>query len=131
MTKISFVIPAYNEESYIRHCLDAIIKEIGGREGYEIIVVDNNSSDGTCEIVERDYPGVTLIHEPRRGANRAREAGFVASKGDLVAFLDADTELTQGWIDRAERAFAKDPNLVCLSGPFIYYDLPIAECSCS
>jgi glycosyltransferase involved in cell wall biosynthesis len=125
MTKISFVIPAYNEESYIKHCLDAIIKEIGGREGYEIIVADNNSSDGTCATVERDYPGVMLLHEPRRGANRARETGFVASKGDLVAFLDADTELTQGWIDRALRAFEKDPNLVCLSGPFIYYDLPM------
>ena len=125
MMHISFVIPAYNEESYIRPCLDTIIREIGGREGYEIIVADNNSSDRTCEIVKHDYPSVALIHEPRRGANSAREAGFVASKGDLVAFLDADTELTRGWIDRAERAFAKDPNLVCLSGPFIYYDLPL------
>lgn len=124
MTKISFIVPAYNEENYIRHCLDAILREIGGREGYEVIVVDNNSTDRTCDIVARDYPTVTLIHEPRRGANSAREAGFAASKGDLVAFLDADTELGKGWIDRAERAFAKDPDLVCLSGPFIYYDLP-------
>jgi glycosyltransferase involved in cell wall biosynthesis len=126
MIKISFIIPAYNEENYIRHCLDAIIHEIGGREGYEIIVVDNNSSDKTCDIVSRDYPNVQLIHESRRGANRAREAGFVASKGDLVAFLDADTEVTPGWIDRAERAFAKDKDLVCLSGPFIYFDLPFS-----
>jgi glycosyltransferase involved in cell wall biosynthesis len=124
--KISFVIPAYNEESYIRHSLDAIVHDIAGRDRYEIIVVDNNSNDKTCEIVAREYPNVTLIHEPRRGANRAREAGFMASKGNLVAFLDADTELTAGWIDRAERAFAKDPRLVCLSGPFIYYDLPFA-----
>lgn len=125
MIKISFVIPAYNEESYIRRCLDAITKEIGGRDGYEVIVVDNNSNDRTCEIVTNEYPTVGLIHEPRRGANRARETGFAASKGDLVAFLDADTELGTGWIDRAERAFAKDPRLVCLSGPFIYYDLPL------
>ena len=92
---------------------------------YEVIVVDNNSNDQTCEIVTREYPGVRLIHEPRRGANRAREAGFMASKGALVAFLDADTELGKGWLDRAERAFADDPHLVCLSGPFIYYDLPL------
>jgi glycosyltransferase involved in cell wall biosynthesis len=123
--KISFVVPAYNEESYIRHCLDAIVREIGGRDGYEIIVVDNNSNDRTCEIVTREYPGIRLIHEPRRGANRAREAGFAVSKGDLVAFLDADTELMSGWINRAERAFAADKNLVCISGPFIYYDLPL------
>jgi glycosyltransferase involved in cell wall biosynthesis len=125
-TKISFIIPAYNEEGYIRHCLDAIIKEIAGRDGYEVIVADNNSTDKTCDIIAREYPTVTLIHEPRRGANSAREAGFVASKGDLVAFLDSDTELGRGWIDRAERAFARDPKLVCLSGPFIYYDLPLA-----
>ncbi|HUC01294.1 MAG TPA: glycosyltransferase family A protein [Candidatus Paceibacterota bacterium] len=124
MTKISFIVPAYNEENYIGHCLDAIIAEIGGRDGYEIIVVDNNSSDRTCDIVARKYPSVTLLHEPRRGANSARETGFLASTGSLVAFLDADTELGRGWIDRAERAFAKDPHLVCLSGPFIYYDLP-------
>jgi glycosyltransferase involved in cell wall biosynthesis len=123
---ISFIIPAYNEESYIRHCLDAIVREVNGRDSYEIIVVDNNSNDKTCEIVASEYPGAKLIHEPRRGANRAREAGFAVSKGDLVAFLDADTELTAGWIDRAERAFAADKNLVCLSGPFIYYDLPFA-----
>ena len=72
---ISFIIPAYNEESYIRQCLDAIIHEIGGRPGYEVIVVDNNSNDRTCDIVTHDYPAVTLIHEPQRGANRAREAG--------------------------------------------------------
>lgn len=122
--KISFVIPAYNEESYIALCLDAIIREINDRDGFEIIVVDNNSTDKTCDIVSRDYPTVTLLHEPRRGANSARETGFVASKGSLVAFLDADTEVTPGWIARAEKEFARDPNLVCLSGPFIYYDLP-------
>ena len=55
--------------------------------------MDNNSNDQTCEIVAHEYPDVQLIHEPQRGANRAREAGFVASKGALVAFLDADTEL--------------------------------------
>jgi glycosyltransferase involved in cell wall biosynthesis len=127
--KISFVIPAYNEEGYINLCLDALIREIGRRDGYEIIVVDNNSTDRTCAIVEEyaaRYPfaAISLIHEPRRGANSAREAGFAASKGELVAFLDADTELLPVWINRAERAFAKDPKLVCLSGPFIYYDLP-------
>jgi glycosyltransferase involved in cell wall biosynthesis len=68
-----------------------------------------------------------LIHEPRRGANRAREAGFAVSKGDLVAFLDADTELdARDGSTAPSSAFAKDQNLVCISGPFIYYDLPFA-----
>jgi glycosyltransferase involved in cell wall biosynthesis len=133
--RVSFIIPAYNEENYIAHCLDAIAREIeratkangnattGASNDYEIIVVDNNSSDGTDSIVAR-YPNVTLLHEPRRGANRARETGFEASHGDLVAFLDADTEILPGWLARVEQEFATEKDLVCLSGPFIYYDLP-------
>jgi glycosyltransferase involved in cell wall biosynthesis len=121
--KISFVIPAYNEEAYIPLCLDALIKEIGTRTDCEIIVVDNNSVDKTREVAE-GYKQVKVISESRKGANSAREAGFLISTGELVAFLDADTEVTPGWIARAEREFNHDKNLVCLSGPFIYYDLP-------
>jgi glycosyltransferase involved in cell wall biosynthesis len=128
--RISFVIPAYNEEHYISRCIDAIIREIGGADraggpnaDYEIIVVDNNSTDGTDAVVAR-YPNVTLLHEPRRGANRARETGFEASHGALIAHLDADTEIMPGWLARVEQEFAKDKKLVCVSGPFIYYDLP-------
>ena len=120
---ISFVIPAYNEEHYIGSCIDAILAEIAGRKGFEIVVVDNNSTDRTVEIVSR-YSNVTLIHEKRKGANSARQTGFGASKGDLVAFIDADTQMPRGWVARAEKEFAKHPDLVCLSGPFIYYDLP-------
>jgi glycosyltransferase involved in cell wall biosynthesis len=128
--RISFVIPAYNEEHYISRCLDAIIREIGGADrlggpnaDYEIIVVDNNSTDDTDAVVAR-YPNVILLHEPRRGANRARETGFEASHGDLIAHLDADTEIMPGWLASVEQEFAKDKKLVCVSGPFIYYDLP-------
>ncbi len=123
-TPISFVIPAYNEEHYLGGCLDAILREAKGRTGVEIIVVDNNSNDGTAAVAKA-RPGVTLLREPRRGANRTRQTGFEAAHGELIAFLDADTIMPPGWIDRVERAFAKDPNLVCLSGPFIYYDLPM------
>jgi cellulose synthase/poly-beta-1,6-N-acetylglucosamine synthase-like glycosyltransferase len=103
--------------------LEAILKAVDGRKDAEVIVVDNNSNDHTTEVAEK-YPGVLLLREPRRGANRARETGFEASHGDLVAFLDADTRITPDWIDRMEKEFEKDPKLVCMSGPFIYYDLP-------
>jgi len=129
--KLSFIIPAYNEEHYIAHCLDAITAAIGGPDravgkdaDYEIIVVDNNSTDGTSAVVQR-YRHVTLLHELRRGANRARETGFEASHGDLVAFLDSDTEVVPGWISLVEEEFMRDPELVCVSGPFVFYDLPV------
>lgn len=120
---ISFVIPAYNEENYIARCLDAILRETV-RYDAEVIVVDNNSTDRTAEIVSR-YPNVKLVREMRRGANRTRETGFATSRGGLVAFLDADTEMPHRWMKRALQEFKKDNRLVCLSGPFIYYDLPL------
>jgi glycosyltransferase involved in cell wall biosynthesis len=121
--RISFVIPAYNEEHYLGTCLEAILKAIHDRPDAEIFVVDNNSTDRTAEVA-KSYPGVTLLREPRRGANRARETGFEASHGEIVAFLDSDTQIPPDWVDRMEHEFEKDPKLVCMSGPFIYYDLP-------
>jgi glycosyltransferase involved in cell wall biosynthesis len=121
--KLSFVIPAYNEENYIGKCLDAIIRETAGRKDVEIIVVDNNSSDRT-EAVAKERSDVIVIKEMRRGANRTRQTGYEASHGDLVAFIDADTEMPAGWVTKVESDFAKNQKLVCLSGPFIYYDLP-------
>lgn len=120
--KISFIIPAYNEEHYIGKCLGAIVKEVGNRTDIEVIVVNNNSTDRTAEVVSR-YPKVKLLNAAVRGANQARETGFRASQGELVAFPDADTELPPGWIAKAEHEFEKNPHLACLSGPFIYYDL--------
>lgn len=121
--KVSFVIPAYNEEDYIGRCLDAVFGNINDRKDIEVIVVDNNSTDRTAEVAAR-YKGVRLLHEMRRGANAARRRGFDEAKGDLVALPDADTIPPQGWLSDAEAEFAKDPKLVCVSGPFIYYDLP-------
>jgi len=120
--KFSFVIPAYNEENYIGDCLEAITREAKGRSDVEIIVADNNSNDHTDAIVAK-YQQVKLVREAKRGANATRQAGFEASHGDLVAFIDADTKMPPGWLGKVEKEFAKDPNLVCVSGPFIYYDL--------
>lgn len=121
--KLSFVIPAYNEEAYIEQCLSSIIKEKAGKEyDIEIIVVDNASTDNTGKIAE-SFEGVKVVREPQKGLVKARQAGFLVSNGDLIANVDADTMLTEGWIDKVLREFLKNEKLVALSGPFIYYDL--------
>jgi cellulose synthase/poly-beta-1,6-N-acetylglucosamine synthase-like glycosyltransferase len=124
--KLSFIIPAYNEEHYIGDCLDAIVKERRelppelARE-IEIIVVNNKSTDGTAAVVTK-YPEVKLVNEPEKGIVHARRAGFLASSGALIANVDADTRITSGWIKKVMDEFARDPKLVGISGPFIYYD---------
>jgi glycosyltransferase involved in cell wall biosynthesis len=122
--KISFVIPAFNEAENIGPCLSSLFRELEGDPfPAEIIVVNNASTDGTGEIASR-FPGVVVVDEPRKGLVMARQAGFLRATGDLVANVDADSRLTPGWIQSVRKEFAKDPELVCLSGPYIYYDLP-------
>jgi glycosyltransferase involved in cell wall biosynthesis len=120
---ISFVVPAYNEEILIASCLDAIRAEIArSRQPAEIIVVNNNSTDRTREIA-LSIPGVTVIDEPQRGLVPARRAGCLAARGRLIANIDADTMVPQGWLDTVLAEFARSPGLVALSGPFIHYDV--------
>ena len=121
--KLSFVIPAYNEEDLIGECLSSVLKQAMNRsEELEIIVVNNASTDGTREVA-LSFPGVIVVDEPKKGLVNARHAGFLASKGDLIANIDADTILTPGWVDKVLEEFSKNQNLVALSGPYIYYDL--------
>ncbi len=120
--KISIVIPAYNEERYIGPCIQSI-QEQHSDDIAEIIVVDNGSTDGTLATAKK-FRGVTVLHESKKGPSHARQRGFIEAKGDFVAFIDADTRIPAGWIAAIKKEFGRDPNLVCLSGPFRYYDLP-------
>jgi glycosyltransferase involved in cell wall biosynthesis len=121
---ISFVVPAYNEEKTLTRNLAAIIAEIK-RAGCraEVIVVNNASNDGTGHVAA-SFPEVIVVDEPVKGLVQARKAGFQRATGALVANVDADTIVTQGWLDRVLEEFRRHPNLVALSGPYIYYDLP-------
>ncbi len=122
--KLSFVIPAYNEEAYLGCCLDSILKQArGSSRDMEVIVVNNASSDRTKEIALSYAPGVTVVDEPRKGIVRARQAGYRAATGDLIANIDADNMLPSGWVDRVFREFSNNGRLVALSGPLVYYDL--------
>jgi glycosyltransferase involved in cell wall biosynthesis len=121
--RLSFVVPAYNEEAYLPACLESILaqtKELG--DAVEIIVVNNASTDRTREVA-LGYPGVRVVDEMRKGLTFARQAGFAASTGELIANVDSDSRLTPGWVEKVLKGFASDPKMVSMSGPFVYYDL--------
>jgi glycosyltransferase involved in cell wall biosynthesis len=120
--KLSFVIPAYNEEAVLPKCLESIYKEINANKyDTEVIVVNNASTDRTREIA-LSY-GARVVDEPIKGLVSARKAGFEESTGELVANIDSDVILPQGWLKFVMESFERDSELVALSGPFIYYDL--------
>lgn len=125
--RLSFVIPAYNEQSYLADCILSILAQTRHlSHPPEIIVVDNASTDATASVA-RQFPEVTLVHEPRKGLTFARQAGFAASTGSLIANVDADSRLTEGWVRQVLQAFHADPALTALSGPLVYYDLTAAQ----
>jgi glycosyltransferase involved in cell wall biosynthesis len=119
--RFSVVIPAYNEADFIGGCLRSLARQdFGG--GYEVIVVDNNSTDDTAEIA-RSY-GVTVVREEHPSVCRARQRGTVAAHGEMVVSSDADTRFDSGWLSRIDEVFNADEPLVAVAGPCRYFDGP-------
>ena len=119
---ISVVIPAHNEEKYLGACLEHLLAH-RSPDVIEVIVVDNASADRTSRVAA-SFPGITVLREGRKGAPFARERGFRASRVELVAFIDADVLVPEGWFTKAQEAFREDPEAVGVTGPYHYHDLP-------
>lgn len=126
LLSVSLVIPALNEEKYIRKCLEAIDKQTV--KPLEVIVVDNGSADSTREIAQ-SFPFVRLVREPRTGILYARNKGFNLAKGDIIGRIDADTVLSKNWIEQASRYLSGHKGTVAITGPGSFYDIPLGKAS--
>ncbi len=122
MPTCSIIVPAHNEEGYIADCLRSI-QETRSPDVMEIIVVDTASTERTADAAG-GITGVRVVKEERKGTSFARERGFREAKGDLLVFIDADSRLRPGWIERGSRWF-RDPTTACVSGPYLCYDLGV------
>lgn len=106
MSLVSIVIPAYNEEAAIGRDLDTILQAMeASAYEYEVLVVDDGSTDRTAEIV-REREGVRLIQHPRnKGTGAARKTGVLEAKGDLVVMTDGDGSYPNQDIPRLLKLF--------------------------
>ncbi len=93
----SVIVPFLDEEAYLGRCLAALLDQDIPREDYEIILIDNGSRDGSAAIV-RGFPGVTLIHHPFPNVYAARNKALKMARGRIIAFTDADCEVSRGWL---------------------------------
>jgi len=102
---ISVIVCTRNGSSRIGACLQALQRQT--LAAHEIIVVDDGSTDGTADLVERKFPGVILLRLEPSGLSAARNAGAEAATGSIVAFTDDDCEADAGWVEGLSHAFAK------------------------
>lgn len=124
---LSIVVPAHNEAHYIGPCLSALLDQQS--DITEIVVVDNNSTDETAQIVDAiaaANPIVRRITEKRPGVVFARNAGFDSTTGDLIGRVDADTRVRPGWARVVREFFAREDAAAVggISGLNNSYDSP-------
>lgn len=114
--KFSIVIPAYNEEEGIGRAVKSLLRLDYPREQYEIIVIDNNSADKTSEAAKAAGADKVFL-ETSKGTNFARERGRKEASGEIIAFLDADSEAYPDWLKKIE-ARLSFPGVAAVSGPY-------------
>ena len=91
--KISVIIPAYNAEKYLTEALDSVVSQTMSDSDYEIIIVNDGSSDHTAYILEKYknlYSNITVINKENGGPSSARNAGLDIASGEYIYFFDAD-----------------------------------------
>jgi glycosyltransferase involved in cell wall biosynthesis len=120
--RVSVVIPVYNEAGRISACLESIARQTV--KPFEVIVVDNNSTDNTAEIAAL-FPFVHVITAKRQGVIHARNRGFNAARGDIIGRIDADTRLPDNWIATVGKLF-DDTDIDAVSGSVSYHDIPLS-----
>jgi glycosyltransferase involved in cell wall biosynthesis len=110
---VTVVVPVYNGAMTIANCLESLLDQTYPADRYEIVVVENGSTDETTEVVQR-YP-VRLFHNKVRGPAAARNRGIHESQAELIAFTDADCIVTPNWLSELVKPF-QDPTIGATGG---------------
>ena len=112
--KISVVIPTYNRKKYIKRAIDSVIRQ--SYKSFEIIVIDDGSTDGTYELIKQSYSSsqISLKKQKNKGVSAARNKGVKLAKGDWIAFLDSDDEWFENKLELQVREIKKSKTfMIC------------------
>ncbi len=118
---LSIIVPVYNGAATLAACLEHLMRCRFPKDWYEVIVVDNNSTDATRQIVHKFR--VRYLLETQRGQSSARNLGAQNAQGEILGFIDADCLVAPEWPQQVMRTFQKDP-LAAVVGTRVpvYYD---------
>lgn len=124
---ISIVIPNYNGMEHLSECLNSLEKQT--LKPSEIIIVDNNSTDGSKEYIRLNYPDVLIIELNKNyGFSKAVNEGIKISRSPFVVLMNNDTEAEENWLDELYKAIISNDNIFSCSSKMIrYHDRSIID----
>lgn len=133
VTDISVVLCSYNRKQSLLGTLESLAKSKTQSDvRWEVLVVDNNSTDGTDtavrDFVRQGHENFRYIFEPRQGKGFALNSGVRAARGRIIAFTDDDAIVSQDWLTTLVKEFEADPALRCVGGMVALHnpnDLPV------
>ncbi len=115
--KVSVVIAVYNRDAFIEQCVHSVLNQIFQKD-YEVIVVDDGSTDSTREVLARFSDGKLIVmhHEINQGASYARNRGILQASGQYIAFLDSDCIAQENWLEEIIKPFDLDDAIMITAG---------------
>lgn len=113
---LSVIVCTRNGRGRIEGCLQALAQS-EFRHGFQTIVVDDGSTDGTAEFVEHSFPGVEILRLPPSGLSAARNAGARLARADVLAFTDDDCVPDREWLERVRDFLDSHPECAAVGGP--------------
>jgi GT2 family glycosyltransferase len=121
--KVSVIVVNWNRRELLRACLDSLGSQTA--PGFEIIVVDNGSADGSPEMIQREYSGVRLIRNlENRGFCAANNQGIRASEAEFIALLNNDAEADAGWLQALVGALEARPDCGMAASKILVWEDP-------
>ena len=123
MLRISLIVPTFNRARFLDDSLQTFVNQTLEPSSYEILVVDNNSTDDTKATVERALKSSPVswsyLFEPKQGLHFARNRGIVEAKGDVIVFGDDDIIAEDRWLQCFAEEFERSPDLGVAGGPIV------------
>ena len=113
--KISVIVPVYNNAHYLARVVQALLQQDYPRERYELIFVDNSSTDNSLEVLHQ-YPELSVYSEAEPGSYAARNRGISHAHGEILAFTDSDCFPHAGWLRSIDQALSAEHTKLIL-GP--------------
>lgn len=116
--EVSVVISTYNRHASVARAIESVLHQVDAPE-FELIVVDNNCTDGTEQVVNelvRADPRLRYVFEPEQGVSFGRNAGIRAARAEIVAFTDDDVAVGRRWLHEIKAVMSQNPECGCVGG---------------